>query len=434
MSPFVVGGLGMGALFVLIILQIPIGIAMLIVGVVGFALQTGWGPAFSLLVGDPAGYLGSIDLATVPLFLLMGSFASTAGFSSDIYDVTSAFLGHRRGGLAYATVGGCAAFGAVCGSSTATAATFAKIALPEMLRRGYEPGFAAASIAAGGALKSLIPPSLVMILYCIVTNVFIFDLFVAALGPAALVVVLNIVAITVVTWRRPADFPVMERRTWEERRATLRRAIPAMILILAVFGGLYSGIFTVNEAASVAAILSLVFALLRRRLTWAGFSSSILEAAGVSAMIYIIIFGASVFSYFMTLAHVPEALVQLMGELKIAPVLTIALILVAYIALGAVFDEISAMLITLPFVLPIVVHLGYDPVWWGIMNVVIIELGMIVPPIGIIVFILHAMAPQISLSKIYRGVTPFIIADLVLLALLTLFPGLSTWALHAFGG
>jgi C4-dicarboxylate transporter, DctM subunit len=434
MSPFVVGGLGMGALFVLIILQIPIGIAMLIVGVVGFALQTGWGPAFSLLVGDPAGYLGSIDLATVPLFLLMGSFASTAGFSSDIYDVASAFLGHRRGGLAYATVGGCAAFGAVCGSSTATAATFAKIALPEMLRRGYEPGFAAASIAAGGALKSLIPPSLVMILYCIVTNVFIFDLFVAALVPAALVVVLNIVAITVVSWRRPADFPVMERRSWEERRATLRRAIPAMILILAVFGGLYSGIFTVNEAASVAAILSLVFALLRRRLTWAGFSSSILEAAGVSAMIYIIIFGASVFSYFMTLAHVPEALVQLIGDLKIAPVLTIALILVAYIALGAVFDEISAMLITLPFVLPIVVHLGYDPVWWGIMNVVIIELGMIVPPIGIIVFILHAMAPQISLSKIYRGVTPFIIADLVLLALLTLFPGLSTWALHAFGG
>jgi C4-dicarboxylate transporter, DctM subunit len=434
MSPFVVGGLGMGALFVLIILQIPIGIAMLIVGVVGFALQTGWGPAFSLLVGDPAGYLGSIDLATVPLFLLMGSFASTAGFSSDIYDVASAFLGHRRGGLAYATVGGCAAFGAVCGSSTATAATFAKIALPEMLRRGYEPGFAAASIAAGGAHKSLIPPSLVMILYCIVTNVFIFDLFVAALVPAALVVVLNIVAITVVSWRRPADFPVMERRSWEERRATLRRAIPAMILILAVFGGLYSGIFTVNEAASVAAILSLVFALLRRRLTWAGFSSSILEAAGVSAMIYIIIFGASVFSYFMTLAHVPEALVQLIGDLKIAPVLTIALILVAYIALGAVFDEISAMLITLPFVLPIVVHLGYDPVWWGIMNVVIIELGMIVPPIGIIVFILHAMAPQISLSKIYRGVTPFIIADLVLLALLTLFPGLSTWALHAFGG
>ena len=433
MSPFVVGGLGMGALFVLIILQIPIGIAMLIVGVVGFALQTGWGPAFSLLVGDPAGYLGSIDLATVPLFLLMGSFASTAGFSSDIYDVASAFLGHRRGGLAYATVGGCAAFGAVCGSSTATAATFAKIALPEMLRRGYEPGFAAASIAAGGALKSLIPPSLVMILYCIVTNVFIFDLFVAALVPAALVVVLNIVAISVVTWRRPADFPVMERRSWEKKLATLRRAIPAMILILAVFGGLYSGIFTVNEAASVAAILSLLFALLRRRITWEGFSSSILEAAGVSAMIYIIIFGASVFSYFMTLAHVPEALVQLIGELKLAPVLTIALILIAYIALGAVFDEISAMLITLPFVLPIVVHLGYDPVWWGIMNVVIIELGMIVPPIGIIVFILHAMAPQISLSKIYRGVTPFIVADLVLLALLTLFPGLSTWALHAFG-
>lgn len=423
----------MGALFVLIIAKVPIGIAMLLVGIVGFALQTGWGPAFTLLVGDPSAYLSSVDLATVPLFLLMGTFASAAGFSADIYAVATAFLGHRRGGLAYATVSGCAAFGAVCGSSTATAATFAKIALPEMLRRGYEPGFAAASIAAGGALKSLIPPSLVMILYCIVTNVFIFDLFTAAIVPALLVVALNIMAITVMARWKPQDMPITERASWQERRAAVRRAIPAFVLIAAVFGGLYSGVFTVNEAASVAAVLALVFAVVRRRLSWVSLSHSLLEAAGVTAMIYVIIFGASVFSYFMTLAHVPEALVQLIGGLNVAPVVTIALILVAYIILGAVFDEISAMLITLPFVLPIVVHLGYNPVWWGIMNVVIIELGMIVPPIGIIVFILHGMAPQISLSTIYRGVTPFIVADLVLLALLTVFPNLATWLLNVFG-
>ncbi|MGE0734291.1 MAG: TRAP transporter large permease [Alphaproteobacteria bacterium] len=427
MSPLEIGGLGILALFALMLLQIPIGFAMIIVGVVGFALQGGWGPALTLLANEPSGVLSSADLATVPLFLLMGTFVSVAGFSADIYNAAAAMLGHRRGGLAYATIGGCAAFGVVCGSSTATAATFAKAALPEMLKRGYSPAFSTGTIAAGGTLKSLIPPSIVMILYCIVAKTFILDLFQAAILPAILAITLNLGAIAVMVRVNPKSAPLGERVPWPERWIAIRRASPVLFLVIAVFGGLYSGIFTVNEAASVAAVLSLVFAVARGRMTWSSAWRGLRESASATAMIYLIIIGALVFTYFVSLARVPEALIQAVGSLDIAPVLIVFVMLVAYLVLGAVFDEIAAMLITLPFVLPIIIKLGYDPIWWGIINVVVIELGMIVPPIGIIVFILHGMAPSIPIRMIYRGVAPFIAADLILLALLTLFPIIVLW-------
>jgi tripartite ATP-independent transporter DctM subunit len=427
MTPLVIGALGIVALFVLILLQVPIGFAMIIVGIVGYALQAGWGPAVTILAAEPSGLLASVDLATVPLFLLMGTFASAAGFSRDVYNAAAALLGHRRGGLAYATIGGCAAFGAVCGSSTATAATFAKAALPEMLRRGYSEGFSTGTIAAGGTLKSLIPPSIVMILYCIVSRTFIFDLFTAALVPAVLVIALNLITIWIVVRLNPSVSPALERISWSERRAALKAATPVMLLMISVFGGLYSGVFTVNEAASVAAVLSLAFAVARGRLSLEALWEGLRESAGATAMIYIIIIGASIFTYYITLARVPEALIGFVGGLQVSPLVVIFTLLVAYLVLGAVFDEISAMLITLPFVLPIIEKLGYDAIWWGILNVVVIELGMIIPPIGIIVFVLHGLAPKISLGTIYRGVTPFIIADLVLLALLTVFPEISLW-------
>ncbi|HKQ27216.1 MAG TPA: TRAP transporter large permease [Burkholderiales bacterium] len=427
MTPLAIGALGIVALLGLILLQVPIGFAMIIVGVVGYALQAGWGPALTILASEPSGLLASVDLATVPLFLLMGTFASAAGFSRDVYSAAAALLGHRRGGLAYATIGGCAAFGAVCGSSTATAATFAKAALPEMLRRGYAEGFSTGTIAAGGTLKSLIPPSIVMILYCIVSRTFIFDLFIAALVPALLVIALNLVTIWIIVRLHPAVAPTAERTSWSETRAALKAALPVLLLMISVFGGLYSGVFTVNEAASVAAVLSLLFAVARGRLSLEALWEGLRESAGATAMIYIIIIGASVFTYLITLARVPEALIGLVGSFQVPPLVIIFSLLVAYLILGAVFDEISAMLITLPFVLPIIEKLGYDAIWWGILNVVVIELGMIIPPIGIIVFVLHGLAPKISLGTIYRGVTPFIIADLVLLALLTLFPEISLW-------
>ena len=430
MSALAIGGLGLAALVVLIMLQVPIGFAMLIVGVAGFGLQAGWAPAFTLLASEPSGILASVDLATVPLFLLMGTFATAAGFSADIYNAAAALLGHRRGGLAYATIGACASFGAVCGSSTATAATFAKAALPEMLKRGYSPAFSTGTIAAGGTLKALIPPSIVMILYCIVAKTFIFDLFLAAVIPAVLAIALNLVAIAIMVRRDPASAPLGEVVPWPERWVALRHASPVLLLMVAVFAGMYSGIFTVNEAASVAAVLSLAFAVARGRMSWKAAVDGLRESASATAMIYVIIIGALVYTYFITLARVPEALIEAIGTLNMPPVAIIFVLLVAYLILGAVFDEISAMLITLPFVLPIIEKLGYDPVWWGIINVVVIELGMIIPPIGIIVFILHGMAPQIPMRTIYRGVAPFIAADLLLLALLALFPVISLWLPH----
>jgi C4-dicarboxylate transporter DctM subunit len=426
-SALAIGGLGVLALLVLIVAQVPIGFAMMIVGVAGFALQAGWGPAMTLLSSEPSAIIASVDLAAVPLFLLMGTFASVAGFSSDLYRAAAAFLGHRRGGLAYATIGGSAAFGAVCGSSTATAATFARAALPQMLRHGYSPGFSAGTIAAGGTLKCLIPPSIVMILYCIVAKTFIFDLFIATIIPALLTIALNLVAIAIVVRLNPNAAPLAPAASKAERRAALRGATPALLLMLAIFAGLYSGVFTVNEAASVAAVLSFVFAAARRRLTWTSVWRGLRESASATAMIYVIIIGALVFTYFITLARVPEALVAVINSLDMPPVVFIFALLVVYLVLGAVFDEISAMLITLPFVLPLVVKLGYDPVWWGIVNMVVIELGMIVPPIGLIVFVLHGMSPDIPLRTIYRGVLPFIVADLVVLALLVMFPALALW-------
>ncbi len=427
MSALAIGGLGLLALCALILLQVPIGFAMIIVGLVGYALQAGWGPAFTVLAGESSGLLASVDLATVPLFLMMGTFASAAGFSRDIYRAASCWFGHRRGGLAYSTMGGCAVFGAVCGSSTATAATFAKAALPEMLARGYSPSFSAGTIAAGGTLKALIPPSIVMILYCVVTKTYIFDLFYAALLPAVLALILNMLAIRVVLSLRPDIAPVSERAADSERWQSLRDAWPVLFLMTAIFAGLYSGVFTVNEAASVAAILSLLFALMRRRLSWAAVWQGLRETASATAMIYTIIIGASVFSYFITLARVPEALVNLISNLPVPSLAIIAFLLLAYLALGAIFDEIAAMLITLPFVLPVIEKMGFDPVWWGVVNVVIVELGMIIPPIGIIVFVLHGLAPTIPIRAIYRGVAPFIAADLILLALLVLFPAIALW-------
>ncbi len=434
MSPLEIGGLGMLALFALMLLQVPVGFAMIIVGVAGFALQAGWGPALTLLVNEPTGVLTSAELATVPLFLLMGTFATVAGFSTDIYNAVAAFVGHRRGGLAYATIGGSAAFGVVCGSSTATAATFARAALPEKLQRGYSPAFSTGTIAAGGTLKSLIPPSIVMILYCIVAKTFLLDLFRAAIVPALIAIAVNLAAIALIVRFNRGAAPIGARLAWPERWKTLRGAAPVLLLLLAVFGGLYSGVFTVTEAASVAAVLALLFALLRGRLNWARAWRGVRESASATAMIYVMIMGALIFTYFLNLARVPEALVAAIAALDVPPLAVIFALLIVYLLLGAVFDEIAAMLITLPLVLPVVQKLGYDPLWWGILNVVIIELGMIIPPIGIIVFILHGLAPAISMRTIYRGVTPFIMADLVLLAVLTLLPDLALWLPKALPG
>lgn len=431
MPPLDFGALCFVALFALIIFQVPIAFALITVGVVGFALQAGWHSALLYLANAPVAILQSIEMSTLPLFLMMATIVAIAGFSEDMYNAAAAFLGHRRGGLSYATVGACAAFGAICGSTTATAATFGKIALPAMLRRGYSPSFASGTIAAAGTLKSLIPPSLVMIIYCIVSKTFIFDMFTAAIFPVLLTIALNMLAIFITVRANPAAAPVNERLSWHDRVAAARKATPALLLLLAVFGGLYGGIFTIAEAASVAAVLAVVFALVRRRLAWASLLQGLYQAACSTIMLYMILIGASIFTYCLTLARVPDALIAAIGSLHAPRFAIIVLLMFSYLILGTVFEELSAIIITLPIVLPIVVHLGYDPIWWGILNVMQVELAMIHPPMGIVVFLLHGLKPDIPMRTIYRGVVPFIIADVTVLVLLMIFPAIALWLPHA---
>lgn len=422
MDPFAVGLLCLLALGGLICLHVPVAFAMIAVGVGGFALQTGAAAGMSVLGSELLSQLSNIDLATVPLFIMVGTFATAAGFSADIYRFAAAILGHRPGGLGYTTVLGSAAFGSICGSSPATAATFVRVGLPEMEARGYSAEFSLSTIAAGGTLKALIPPSLAMILYSIAAKVFIFEVFAAALVPAALTIAFNLLAIRWVVRRQPHLAPAGPRTGGPELgRATLQ-VIPAAILLTCVFAGLYSGIFTVNEAASFAAVLSALAMLLRRRMSWASVREGLQISGATTGMIYGILIGAALFGYPINLARLPETLAGWITAIPVAPVLLILLILMFYIALGAVFDEMAAMLITLPFVLPIVVQLGYDPVWWGVMNVIIIELGLIVPPVGFIVLMLGGMVPRVGLRGLYRAMWPFILANLAVLLLLLAAP------------
>jgi tripartite ATP-independent transporter DctM subunit len=422
-----IGVAGIIALFLLVIVHVPLAFAMIVVGIVAFALQTDWGPALTFLATEPSQVLGSTDIAAVPLFLMMGAFVNVSGFSRDLYTAAAALLGHRRGGLAYATIGGSAAFGAICGSSPATVATFTQVALPEMLKRNYSPSFSGATIAAGGALKALIPPSLSMILYCVVARTYIFDVFIAAVIPALITIAANIIAIALVVRLNPAVGPVSEKIPRAEKLIALRRAAPAILLIGTIFIGLYSGIFTVSEAASVAAVVSFVFALMRRTLTPAKFVIGLRDTALIAGMIYFVLIGSSIFTYFVSLAKIPEQLIIFLSGVDLPPIGIIVLLLGAYLVLGAVFDELAAMIVTLPFVLPVIVHFGYDPIWWAIINVIIVELGLVIPPIGLVILIINAMRPDIPLQSLYRSITPFVIADLAVLALLTAFPALALW-------
>jgi C4-dicarboxylate transporter, DctM subunit len=427
MTVMEIGAYGVVALFVLVALYIPLAFAMIAVGIVAFALQTSWQPALTFLATEPSQVLGSMDLTSVPLFLMMGAFVNVSGFSKDLYTAAAALLGHRRGGMSYATIGGSAAFGAICGSSPATVATFTRVALPEMLKHNYSPSFSGATIAAGGALKALIPPSLSMILYCVVARTYIFDVFIAAVIPALITIAANVIAIAVVVHFNPAIAPVSARASRQEKFIAVRRAAPAMLLIAIIFAGLYSGIFTVNEAASVAAVVSFAFALVRRTITPENLASGLRDTAATAGMIYFVLIGSSVFTYFISLAKIPEQLIAVIGTVDLSPIGIIVLMLGAYLVLGAVFDELAAMVVTLPFALPVIVHFGYDPVWWAIINVIIVELGLVIPPIGLVILIINAMRPDIPLPALYRRIIPFVVADLMVLALLTAFPVLALW-------
>jgi tripartite ATP-independent transporter DctM subunit len=426
-DPISIAVVGLAGMFVLIFLHVPLGVAMGVAGVVGFGVLAGFAPALTLLASETANLFSSLDLAAIPLFLMMGAFATVAGLSEDLYRIAYALIGHRRGGLSMATIGGCAGFGAVCGSALATAATFGKVALPQMVQRGYHPGFAAGTVAAGGTLGALVPPSIILVIYALLAEELIITLYVAAIVPALLAIALHVVTVALMVRLRPGLGPAAPRLPWRVRLAELRHAGPIALLLVAVLGGAMFGVFTATEAAAVGAALAFFFAVMRRRLTRPRFWEALTDTASNTAMVYVIIAGAALFSYFVTLSQAPAALVGAIGESGVPGPVVIALLLAMFIVLGAVFDEVAALVITMPFVLPLVTSLGYDPVWWGIINVVVCELGMIVPPIGINVFLIHGLARDIPLASIYRGVAPFIAADGLRLALLAAFPAITLW-------
>ena len=427
MDPLALAGLGLAFMFLLILLHVPLGVAMGLAGVAGFAWIATWPAALSLLASETAGALASMELATIPLFILMGGFATAAGLSEDLYRMAYALVGHRRGGLAMATIGGCAGFGAVCGSSIATTATFARIALPSMRGRGYAPGFAAGTVVAGGTLGILVPPSVIMVIYAVIARELIVELYLAALVPAVLAVLLHVLAISVQTRLDPASGPAGPRMPWRERWAVVRGCWGVALLAGTIMGGIGFGVFTATEAAAVGAAMAFCFAILRRGLSVATLRAALLETATTTGMIYVVIVGAAIFAYFVEITQAPQALVGAAQASGLQPVLLLAMILLLYLVLGAVFDEVAVMVVTLPFVLPLIKAWGYDPVWWGVINVVVIELGLMIPPIGMGVFVVHALAGGTRLTEIYRGVAPFVVSNLVRLALLVAIPGLCLW-------
>jgi tripartite ATP-independent transporter DctM subunit len=419
------GIIGFLVLFSLLLLGVPIGFGLALVGFLGFALLQGMDPALAMMGQIAFSTVLNEELSVIPLFVLMGALISLARISDDLYAAAHAFLGHLKGGLAMATVLACAGFSSLSGSSFATAATMTKVALPPMKRYGYDDSLATASIVAGATLDIMIPPSVPLILYGIMTRTDISALFIAGLLPGLLGTLLYLGAIHYTTWRNPAAGPRGERTGGRERVRALARIWTVLVLFAFIIGGLYFGLFTPTEAAGVGALCALAGALARRTLTRASLIAVLVESAKTACMILFLLIGALAFSNFLDIAGLPRQLAEWLGAGTLAPLAVIGLILLAYLILGCILDSMSMMFLTVPLFFPIVTGLGYDPVWFGIIVVTMIEISLITPPVGLNVFVLHAVRPDIPTPTIFRGVLPFVAADVVRVSLLVAFPAIA---------
>jgi tripartite ATP-independent transporter DctM subunit len=352
----------------------------------------------------------------------MGNFVNHSGLSRQLYDASNAFVGHRRGGLAMATILASGGFAAVCGSSIATAATISTVALPSMQRYGYSPALSTGSIAAGGTLGILIPPSVIMVIYGSMTETSIGHLFIAGIVPGILGVALYLVAVAMFTAVNPEAGPAGPRVNWPERFKALRQVWMVLTLFLIVIGGIYLGVFTPTEAAGIGATGAFIAALMRRSLSFRELLHILFDSARTSAALMAVLVGALIFSNFVNITGAPEAIVEALKAINMPPLGVMVLILIFYLMLGCVFDALAMILLTVPIFFPLVIALGFDPVWFGIITVVVVELSLITPPIGMNLFVIHSVARDIPMTTIYRGILPFIAVDIVRLAILVLFP------------
>ena len=419
--------IGFAVIFTLALLRIPLAFAMGGVGIVGIGLTRGWEPALASTaqVVFETGF--AYTLSVIPLFILMGNFVARAGLATELFTAANAFIGHVRGGLAHATVVACAGFGAICGSSIATAATMGKVAYPSMKKLGYSDDLSMGVIAAGGTLGIMIPPSTIMVIYGIITETNIGKLFAAGVIPGLMSAALMMVGIALITWRNPAHAPAGGRSTWPERWRALRGIWGVLLLVFVVLGGIYGGIFTATEGAGFGAAGAFLFALARRRLTWGILYQVLVESARTTAMLFTLLIAATLFANFVNFTSMPGDLKALITQSGLSPVMIIVAMMLIYVVLGTVMEELTMVLLTIPLFFPIVSALGFDPVWFGVLIVMVVQIGLISPPVGMNMFVLNALLPGVGLGAIYRGCWPFVLVLVLMLGLLIAFPGLSLW-------
>lgn len=420
-----VGLLSLLAVLVLAFLRVPLAFALLSVSLGGIGVVMGWDVARSLVPLTISEAVFSYELAVVPMFILMGNILARTGISDDLFSASNAFLGPVRGGLALSTMVTCAGFSAVCGSSLATAATMSKVAYPSMKRYGYSDQLASATIAAGGTLGILIPPSIILMIYGILTQTNIGHLFIAGVVPGLLGLLMYLGVIYAIARISPQDAPRGERTTMAQKLHALRGVWPFTLLFVLIIGGLYGKLFTATEAAGMGAGLALILALVQRRMSWQDFRHIFIETATTSVMLYSVLFGALLFAKLISFSGLGEGILELFNEAGLGPWQTIAAILLVFLILGCVMDSLAIILICVPLFVPILLAHGFDLVWFGIIVVVVTEIALITPPIGMNVFVLKATLPHVRLGAIFRGLTPFIAIDLLRLALLVIFPSIS---------
>jgi C4-dicarboxylate transporter, DctM subunit len=427
MSEIIVGCIGIAALLLLILLETPIGIALILVGFLGFSYLVSPFAALSLLAKEVFLTLSSYSLAVLPLFFLMGQIAFQAGMSQRLFATAYAWLGQLPCGLAIAAIGGCAGFSAISGSSSATAATMGTVALPEMRKYNYDLSLAAGSIAAGGTLGILIPPSVVLIIYGIQTEQSIGKLFVAGIFPGILLTALFIITTLILAWWKPKLGPRGPRTTFREKITALPGLLEALVLFVLVMWGLLDGWFTPTEAGGVGALGALIIGFVRRQITWKAFGIAAVETTRIVAMLFLILAGAMVFGKFLAVSRIPTTLAEWAVSLPVPPYIVLCLVMVIYALGGCIMDALSFLLVTISVFFPMIQKLGYDPIWFGVIIVILLEMGAITPPVGINVYVIKGVAPDVELGVVFKGVLPFFIAMIFCIGILMLFPQIALY-------
>lgn len=427
MTNQVIGVLGFTISLVMILLGAPVAVSLGVVGVIGFGLVNGWASAGFVLATAPFEGMSSYSLSVIPLFLMMGTLAARSGLAGDLYGAANALIGRFRGGLAIATIGACAGFGAICGSSLATVATIGRVALPEMRAAGYDDRLSSASVAAAGTLGVMIPPSVLLIIYGLLTETSIGKLFSAAIIPGLLATMLYALAVVVQVWLNPALATVSAPMKLRPRLRAIGAAWPAVTIFVVVIGGIQLGMFSPTEAAAIGAASTIAMVFVRSTLSSSLLTTVLQEVVEMTGTIFLIIVGAAIFTYFIETTGLAEFLVRIIGESGLSPMGVLLLVMVFYILLGCVMDSMSMIFLTIPIVFPMIQSLGFDPVWFGILVVTVAEIGLITPPVGMNLFVIQGIAPGLTSGIVIRGILPFLLADIVRLTLLIAVPAITLW-------